>query len=581
LQPTKKSSKKASTASNAFANNPLKTRVCSEGAWRLQNKPLSPDKFLEMWNFAKTRFAGVFVLLLFLNAACASYTREPASLAALPAGQCHASLKHLLSEGAFEEALQHLRHSLSKSSLSQQQRNKIYQTFSTPQRATQFEVNIVSDAGEKLSFPAYRILHNGSRGPGKGGIRFGMDADLSEVSALAMGMTFKAPLTNLPLGGAKGGIRLDPKKLSLTEKARAARAYFEELSSKKLVGPHIDVPAPDMNTNPQIMEWMLDAHLGVELRKGQIRDPELVHAMREATSQVSDDPQKTPLLDAYISWAERTGQRAPILATITGKAVGRGGSKGRTEATGLGVYYTTREYVSRVWRQGTSSRPLDGVKVALQGFGNVGSHAGKYFDEMGGAQITTLVEWAGRNNSTQPFLIFESPQGLPVQAMFEHQLKHGSLETFTAAGVSVRRADEKQALDGFLSADVDILVPAAMGNQIRADNVHLIKARAVIEAANNPTSSAAEEVLKAKNVDVVPDILANSGGVTVSYFEWEQNLNLALNRYWSTQEVFAKLDTRMTDAFRAVEALKQSNPSLSWRDSAQLLSLERLAQDLN
>ncbi len=482
--------------------------------------------------------------------------------------------------GEFEASLRRLKGSLENSRLPADVKRAIYNEFETPQRSTVFDISILGDNGKELRFHAFRILHNNKRGPGKGGIRFGPDADLSEVSALSMGMTFKAPLTNLPLGGAKGGVQMNPKVLSNQEKAKVARAYFGYLSERGLVGPKIDVPAPDMNTNPQIMELMLDEHLRIQFQKGYFRDPELNAAFaKTANNGKEKDPEATKFVDAYIDWAERSHNIAEQLGTITGKAVGRGGSRGRTEATGLGVYYVAREYVKVKFGKSSAIHPMRGLSVAMQGFGNVGSHAAMFFNETGGASVVRLVDFVGGDKA--PFAVFDAVDaklGLPIQDMFRFYQKNKTLDGFSHFNVSVKKTSEADALNSFLSADVDMLVPAALGNQIRKENQYLVKAKAIIEAANNPTSPEAESALIERNIDVVPDILANAGGVTVSYFEMLQNATLAPNEYWSVDKVFSELDERMTKAFNDVAYRKLGNPSLTWRNAAQVVSLEKLAE---
>jgi glutamate dehydrogenase/leucine dehydrogenase len=504
--------------------------------------------------------------------------RFPASGPSGRTVSCSGSIVELLQEGEFSLSLKRLQTTLSKINLPSKIKDKLLAKFSKPFKVTAFDVKIKMDDGSDASFPAFRVLHNNDNGPGKGGIRFGMDVDLSEVSALAMGMTYKAPLTGLPLGGAKGGVKVNTKELSEAEISRVARAYFGELSQRKLVGPDIDVPAPDMNTNPKIMEWMLDEHLKNLFKNGELNNrglPERLSAAAQSNASETD----TPFLDAYLAWAKAEREIAHWAGTITGKAVGRGGSKGRTEATGLGVYYVAREFVKVKFGARSPDAPMKGLKVALQGFGNVGSYAGKYFHEKGGASVTTLVEWANvsKKHNIKPFYVFEArdpEKGLPINEMFAYQQKHGNLEGFTHPEAIIKRVSADDALNSFLEADVDMLVPAAMGNQIRADNWSRVKAPAIIEAANNPTDPVAEKLLTEKGVEVIPDSLANAGGVTVSYFEMVQNTTLPLDRYWETEKVFEELDERMTSAFQSVWETKRENSSYSWRNAGQHVSLQ-------
>ena len=514
-------------------------------------------------------------------------SRTPASLST--PRRCAESAKRVvigvyragkLDGGEFEASLNRLKNTLKNSDLPEHKKLSIMEEFSTPERVTNFDIIIEGDNGERKVFQAYRVLHNSKLGPGKGGIRFGEDADLAEVSALAMGMTFKAPLTGLPLGGAKGGVKMDPKLLSAKEKAKVARTYFMGLSRDGLVGPKVDVPAPDMNTNAQIMEIMLDQHL-IELHnKGHFTDPELSR-MFTAIMEIPRprDPEKTPFVDAYIDWAKRNNAVADQLGTVTGKVVGRGGSEGRTGATGLGVYYVAREFIKKRFGRSSARQPMKGLKIALQGFGNVGSYSAKFFHEDGGASVTRLVDYVG-GSQTKPFAVFDaidSDKGLPISEMFAYHSKHKSLDGFRHSNVNITRASGETSLKRFLEADVDMLVPAALGNQIKKENQHLIKAKAIIEAANNPTSPDAEAALVARQIDVVPDILANAGGVTVSYLELVQNTTLPLNEFWSESKVYEKLDEIMTKAFQDVQQSKEKNPNLSWRNAAQVVSLEKFA----
>lgn len=498
---------------------------------------------------------------------------------------CGPAVVDLLAKGEFAHSVDRLQRTLNLIQLPENIKKKLHDLFSKPKHVEAFEVTIKMDNGNTQSFPAFRVQHNCMLGPCKGGIRFGMDVNASEVSALSMGMTYKAPLTGLPLGGAKGGVQVDVNKLSQDEVARLARGYFEHLSRKGLVGPDIDVPAPDMNTNPKIMELMLDQHLRVQGEIGAIKDPILSQRFKEIAQGNFDDPKKTPFVDAYIQWAVQENKVAPLLGTITGKAVGRGGSLGRNEATGLGVYQIAREYVKHVRGVKNPDKPMEGVKVALQGFGNVGSHAAKYCHEHGGAAVTTLVEWANRSGkfNDTPMLLFEATdprKGLPITEMYEYQVKNGTLEGFEHTDARTTRKSSEDALKNFLQADVDLLIPAALGDQIKEDNWHLVKkGTAIIEAANNPTSPEAEALLTQAGVTVVPDSLANAGGVTVSYFELLQNTTKPMNQYWSREKVFEELDQRMTSAFEQVLEVLEQNPGYSWRNAGQHVSLQPFVRD--
>ena len=326
---------------------------------------------------------------------------------------------------------------------------------------------IKRDDGRIEVVHAWRAQHSHHKLPCKGGIRYASNVDAEEVQALAALMTYKCALVDVPFGGAKGGIRLSPKTYSPAELERVTRRYVFELVRKNFIGPGLDVPAPDVGTGPREMAWIADTYS--QLRAGE--------------------------LDA--------------LACVTGKPVSSGGIRGRTEATGRGVFYGVREIcrVAEDMKALGLSTGLEGKRVAIQGFGNVGYHAARFFEE-GGAVIVGLADVEGA---------IASPGGIDVTKLTQHRLERKSLLGFSGATDLARRED-------VLELDCDILIPAALERQITAENAPRVKAKLVVEAANGPTTPEADEILAARGTMVIPDAYINAGGVTVSYFEWVKNL---------------------------------------------------------
>ncbi len=353
------------------------------------------------------------------------------------------------------------------------------ETLIRPKRSLIVDVPIRLDNGTIAHFEGYRVQHNLSRGPGKGGIRFHPEVTLTEVMALSAWMTIKNSVVNVPYGGAKGGIRVDPKKLSLPELERLTRRYASEINI--LIGPDKDIPAPDINTNEQVMAWFMDTF-----------------SMNEGKTT--------------------TG-------VVTGKPVALGGSLGRHDATGRGVFICTVEAASRI------GMSIPGARVAVQGFGNVGEAAARLFADAG-AHVVAIQDETGS---------IYNGHGLDVRKVRQHRQETGKL-----AGAP--GAEEIEA-ERFWASDVDILVAAALENQITERNAPAIRARIVTEGANGPTTPAADLILQEKGVLVVPDVLANAGGVTVSYFEWVQDISAF---FWSDEEINQRLDRIMREAFAAV-----------------------------
>ena len=352
------------------------------------------------------------------------------------------------------------------------------ETLKRPKRALIVDVPIEMDDGTVAHFEGFRVQHNLSRGPGKGGVRYHPDVTLEEVMALAAWMTVKCAAVNLPYGGAKGGIRVDPKQLSLKELERVTRRYTSEIGI--IIGPQRDIPAPDVNTNPQIMAWMMD------------------------------------------TYSMNTGTTAT--GVVTGKPLHLGGSLGRVKATGRGVYVTGREAARRIGLE------IEGARVAVQGLGNVGSAAAELFVQAG-ARIVAVQDHTGT---------VVSPQGFDIASTLEVVRREGGI-----AGCP----GEKIADEDFWDVDCDILVPAALEGQITPARARRLKARLVLEGANGPTLPEADDVLVERNVLVVPDVICNAGGVTVSYFEWVQDFS---SFFWSEDEINARLDKIMVDALNRI-----------------------------
>jgi glutamate dehydrogenase (NAD(P)+) len=360
------------------------------------------------------------------------------------------------------------------------------------------------DDGSIRMFEGYRVQHNVIRGPAKGGIRFHPGVTLSEVKALAMWMTWKSAVVGIPYGGAKGGVIVDPKQLSLGELERLTRRYASEISV--LIGPERDIPAPDVNTTPQVMAWIMDT---VSMAKGY-----------------------------------------SVPAVVTGKPLSIGGSLGRNEATGRGCAVVAREACRRL-----DQDPHE-LTVAVQGFGNAGSIAATLMAEEG-FSIRAVSDSRGGIQSDRP---------LDIQAVVEHKKRTGSVVDFPGTR-PISNAD-------LLETAVDVLVPAALESQITARNASDVKASLIIEAANGPTTPDADEILSRRGVTVVPDIVANAGGVTVSYFEWVQDLQ---SLFWKEEEINGRLDRILTAALDASwKTSKRLNVSL--RLGAYAVAVERVAQ---
>ena len=376
------------------------------------------------------------------------------------------------------------------------------ETLKRPKRALIVDVPIEMDNGTIAHFEGYRVQHNLSRGPGKGGVRYHQDVTLSEVMALSAWMSIKNAAVNVPYGGAKGGIRVDPRTLSAAELERLTRRYTSEIGI--IIGPSKDIPAPDVNTNGQVMAWMMD------------------------------------------TYSMNTG--ATATGVVTGKPVDIGGSLGRVEATGRGVFTVGVEAAKH------TGMAIEGARVAVQGFGNVGGTAGKLFAEAG-AKVVAVQDHTGS---------IYNASGLDVPALLAHVRQTGGVGGFAGAEVLDK--------DAFWGVDCDILIPAALEGQLTRDNAGQVRAKMVIEGANGPTTPEADDILHDKGVLVLPDVIANAGGVTVSYFEWVQDFS---SFFWTEDEINARLVHIMQNAFAAIWQVAQEN-KVSLRTATFIVACKRI-----
>jgi glutamate dehydrogenase (NAD(P)+) len=386
-----------------------------------------------------------------------------------------------------------------------------------PLREFHFRIPVRMDDGTLRVFEGFRVQHNDARGPNKGGIRFHPAETIDTVRALGTWMTWKCAVADIPLGGGKGGVIVDPATLSVGEKERLCRGWVQQMWRN--IGPRQDVPAPDVGTTPQMMGWMMD------------------------------------------EYSKLTGQFTP--GTITGKPLGGGGSLGRTEATGFGVIFHVREAMKHL--------KMDPKKctAAIQGFGNVAQYAAIGFNEILGGKVI-CVSYYDRNDKTS--YTVSKADGIDPHFLMSITDQYGSIDKEKAkkAGYSLE--------DGgaWISKDVDVLIPAALEGQVNAETVKLIKpsVKLVAEGANGPTTPEADEYFKSKNIFVIPDFLCNSGGVTVSYFESVQN---DMNYYWTREEVIEKLDSKMTIAFKGVLDMS-INQKVYTRDAAYMVAIDRVVK---
>jgi len=378
------------------------------------------------------------------------------------------------------------------------------ETLKRPKRILIVDVPIHMDNGTIAHFEGYRVQHNTSRGPGKGGVRFHQDVTLSEVMALSAWMSIKNAGVNLPFGGAKGGVRVDPRQLSLGELERITRRYTSEIGV--IIGPSKDIPAPDVNTDDRVMAWMMDTY-----------------SMNEGSTA--------------------TG-------VVTGKPIALGGSLGRREATGRGVFTVGLDAANKLGLE------ITGARLAVQGFGNVGGIAAQLFVEAG-AKLVAVQDHTDT---------LYHPAGFDVALLQAHVKSTGGISGFTNT--------ESIAASQFWELDCEILIPAALEQQITEENAPKIQARLIIEGANGPTTPQADDILAARNILVVPDVIANAGGVTVSYFEWVQDFS---SFFWSEDEINARLVKIMREAFAHIWHTAQTH-KVSLRTATFIVSCTRILQ---
>jgi len=382
----------------------------------------------------------------------------------------------------------------------------IFEKIKYTQRELTVHFPVKMDDGSIKVFTGYRVQHNMTRGPAKGGIRYHPDVDLDEIKALAMWMTWKSAVVNIPYGGAKGGVQCDPKNMSLRELENMTRRFTWEIAM--MIGPDRDIPAPDVYTNPQVMAWIMDTY---------------------------------SILKGY-----------SVPGVVTGKPLELGGSLGRHEATGKGVFVTAQEAANYL------NIPIPGARVAIQGCGNVGGIAAQYF-EKAGAKVVAISDSKGG---------IYNPQGLNVSSVLDCKKKYSCVFS-----PGYKEGDEISN-EELLQLDCDILIPAALENQITEKNAAKIKAKIIVEGAHGPTTTEADEMLYDRGIFVVPDILANAGGVTVSYFEWVQNLQELL---WSEEEVSERLTRILRRSFGEVLDISQKK-KVNMRTAALILGIGRVAE---
>ncbi len=398
----------------------------------------------------------------------------------------------------------------------------IIQYLTKPQRIIHLNIPLSLDNGSVQNFPAYRVQHNNARGPYKGGVRYHSEVNLDEMMTLAGFMTIKTAVVDIPFGGAKGGIAINPQEYSDSELQRLSRSFIELLDSN--IGPTTDIPAPDINTNAQIMAWFADEYIRL-------------NSTQEHSS-----------------------------AAITGKPLSLGGSRGRHEATGRGGLFVLLEYLSQ---RKINYRDLT---VAVQGFGNVGQNFALFADQAGFRVVAISDHEGGVYHAN----------GLNVKALIKAQSEAGRMtRNLCYPKMNVEQAGQTSndcqqiTNQELLELDVDILVPAAIENQITAQNAQHIKASTVLELANGPTTPEADKILRDKKIDVIPDIVANAGGVTVSYFEWTQSLQ---NLYWSEEQVDSLLEMKMERAI--TEIINEQKESNTLRQAAYQLAIKRLQSSI-
>ncbi len=373
-----------------------------------------------------------------------------------------------------------------------------------PKRQLIVEFPVVMDNGLVEIFTGYRVQHNVTLGPAKGGIRYHKDVNLDEVKTLAFWMSFKCAVMGLPYGGAKGGVRLDPSKYSIKEIERISRRYFSEISI--IIGPDRDIPAPDVNTNSDIMSWYMDTY-----------------SMHAGYS---------------------------VLEVVTGKPIGLGGSEGRTEATGRGVAKVTELALQK------RNQKISGSKIAIEGFGNVGQYSALILSKEKNAKIVALSDSKGG---------IYNPKGFDIDDVINYKKSYGTLSNYPNS--------ENISNNEMKTLEVDVFIPAALENSITDETAKKMKAKIIVEGANGPVTDTADEILKQKDILVVPDILANAGGVTVSYFEWVQDLQ---SFFWKKEQVNSTLEEMMERSFNEIWDVKERY-STDMRTAAYILATQKIA----
>ncbi len=371
-------------------------------------------------------------------------------------------------------------------------------------KAVEVSIPTTMDDGSVRAFRGYRVTHNIARGPSKGGIRYHPDVTLDEVKALSMWMTWKCSLMGLPFGGAKGGVICDPKRMSRGELERMTRRYTSEIVN--LIGPEKDIPAPDVGTTPAVMAWIFDTF-----------------SMNQGHS---------------------------VLGVVTGKPLTIGGSLGREEATARGALFSLQEALRK------QNRSMDGLRVAVQGFGNVGSYFARFVRDLG-ARVVAVSDSTGG---------VHSPNGVDVEAAFVHKREGGTFADWNGG--------DRITNDELVLVDCDVLAPCALEQVVTGDNADGVKAKTIVEGANGPITPAGDEILEANGVLVLPDVLANAGGVVVSYFEWVQGLQ---EYFWKEEEVNARLNEITTRAFEETWAVREQR-GVSMRLAAYGLAVQRVAE---
>lgn len=389
-----------------------------------------------------------------------------------------------------------------------------------PEREMQFTIPVKMDNGEVKVFKGFRVQHNTSRGPGKGGIRFHPQETIDTVRALATWMTWKCAVVDIPLGGAKGGIVCDPREMSGSEQERLCRGWIRKVWD--IIGPSMDIPAPDVMSTGQHMLWMMDEY--------------------------------------------ETIARCKNPGVITGKMLGAGGSLGRTEATGYGVIYCVREAFKDL------GLDIKDATASIQGAGNVGQYACELFTEYGG-KVVAISCWDNKDKKAYTYTCERGIDPKYIVATSPEKItdRFGTIDAEKARKLGWKQEEG----DAWLTKEVTVLIPAATENTIRKDNVNSIsdKVKVIAEAANGPTTPEADEIIQQKGTFLIPDFLCNAGGVTCSYFEQVQN---NMNYYWPKQEVLEKLDQKMTDAYRGVADLAKSENVYN-RDAAYMIAIKRVA----